>query len=235
MLVSQKQSVVAPLSGIRVLKENKTYRIADLILCKGVRWREDRQTILNNSKYSDSILFKYLSRKRYENDLDTLKDTIHEHIETYNVDQPRDDELVVHLRLGDVMDDYDKRTYEKCVETYKNLARKVPIKKLSVKRATLVTAMHFGANEKNGKYFFTEKAQHRSYRIAELVASQLVGRSLDVKIFSHEDIDLDLCYMVGSRYFLKGQSKLSDLVVECLEPSAKYFELRESWIQRLAR
>jgi len=226
---------VAPLDGIRVLKENKTYRIADLILCKGVRWREDRQTILNNSKYADSILFKYLSRKRYENDLDTLKKTIHEHIDENNIDQPREDELVVHLRLGDVMDNYDKRTYDKCLETYKNLARKVPIKKLPVKRATLVTAMHFGANEKNGKYFFTENAQNRSYTIAELVASQLVGLELDVKVFSHEDIDLDLCYMVGSRYFLKGQSKLSDLVVECLDPSAKHFELRESWMQRLVR
>lgn len=222
------------LTDIRIFKENKTYRVTDLILRKGVRWEEDRQTILSDKQYAGSILFKYLTKKRYENDLGTLQDIIHDHINVHNVEQPREDELVVHLRLGDVMDDYDKRTYDNCLAMYKNFAARIPLKKLPVDRATIVTAMHFGANEKNGKYFFSERAKTRSYKIAELVATQLVERGLDVRFFSHDDVDLDFCYMVGSHYFVKGQSKLSDLVVECLGARARHLELRERWIQRLA-
>ena len=47
-------------TDVKVLKENKHYRFSDLFLKKGIRWKQDRNTILNDIKLKDSVLRQYL-------------------------------------------------------------------------------------------------------------------------------------------------------------------------------
>ena len=67
-------------SELKVLKENKFYRFSDLFFKKGIRWKSDRDTILEKDEYKHTILRKYLEQKTKEYDYDTIKKIIRKYI-----------------------------------------------------------------------------------------------------------------------------------------------------------
>ena len=151
--------------------------------------------------------------------MEAFKKVVRTHQKKYEA--PSEDTLVVHLRLGDILDDYSNdRTYrhfENCKKIYSLLdLQELP----KLKKATIVTALHFGANEINDSYFYTERAKERSFELLDLVTNELRKMGLEVSYESNENIDRDICYMVGSKYFLKSLSGLSDIVEFCLDESS---------------
>ena len=48
------------------------YRVNELVFYRGIRWQQDRETILAAPKYRETILYCYLNQKRYERNLDTF-------------------------------------------------------------------------------------------------------------------------------------------------------------------
>ncbi|NEQ49253.1 MAG: hypothetical protein F6K11_03845 [Leptolyngbya sp. SIO3F4] len=200
------------MENIKILKANQVYRVSDLVFCKGIRWQQDRKTILSDPQYRETILYSYLTQKRYEKDFKIFKRVVRAHQTKYA--KPSSNSLVIHLRLGDVMDDMNgKSLYEKSREIYKNL-HLIGLPK--VKHATIVTALHFGANSLNGKYFYSDIAKEKSFEILQLLSDKLKIDGLDISYKSTENIDEDLCFMSGSTYFLKGLSGFSDLVSSCM-------------------
>jgi hypothetical protein len=202
------------MDSVRSLPDNPVYRLTDLICRKGIRWEEDRATILGNREYRDTILYDYLSLLRSEEDMNLFRRVVRKHQERYSL--PPADCLVVHLRLGDVMDDHEDqrwRSFERSLSLYSHLCLpSLP----RINKAIIVTALHFGANDLNGKYFYSEKAASRSYQVLDRLSETLSSHGLSVAIQSSENVDADFCFMAASRYFLKGISGLSDLVCECL-------------------
>ena len=85
-----------------------------------------------------------------------------------------------------------------------------------VDKATIVTVLHFGANPVNGKYFYTDRARDRSFEVLQILTEDLQARGFKVSYKSSENIDEDICFMAGSRYFVKAISELSNLIFECL-------------------
>lgn len=207
------------MSSVETLKNNSVYRLSDLIHRKGIRWEQDRATILEDAQYCNTVLYDYLTKMRFEDDWQVFEAVVVEHSKKYTT--PAESDLVVHLRLGDIMEDSDEfrnRSYEKYQRVYGEFDLKIP---KNVTRVAIVTALHFGANELNNRYFFTDTAQARSLEILALFRSKLVARGVQVDIQSSSNVDEDFCFLASSKLFVKSYSAMSDLVEKCLCSDAK--------------
>ena len=207
---------------IKILKNNSVYRFSDLFYKKGIRWQEDRDTILTNSQYDNTILKNYLQTHKEENDIRLLKKIVRDKSVNESLETPQKDELVVHLRLGDIMDNYNNdqgfRHFNNNISHYYNIYKllKPSSQNQKFSKVTVVTAMHFGANDKNGLYFFSENARLKSIEIADMVTKMLKQcYNIEPTILSNEDFDLDFNYMVHANRFIKGLSQVSDLIQKC--------------------
>lgn len=218
---------------VKSLQENPVYRVTDVVHRKGIRWQQDRATILRDPSYQHTILYEYLKRMRHEDDIKLFRAILRRRQRL--IDLPSRDSLVVHLRLGDVMDDHDDqrwRSFDYCRAVYSQLVLpSLP----ALADAVIVTALHFGANDLNGKYFFSSKAVDRSYQLLDIVTRRLSSFGLPVSIKSSESVDEDLCFMAASRYFVKGISGLSDLISHCLPHGALIWTPGSRVVQEKAR
>lgn len=206
------------MAQIEILKENSIYRLSDLIQRKGVRWQQDRNRILEDPAYNGTVLYDYLTNMANEDDWITLKAVVERHAKRYLA--PSDNELVVHLRLGDIMaesEEFKSRSFHKSLRVYGAFDIDLPN---AIEKVTIVTALHFGANELNGKYFYSEQAHERSLEVIEALKAILLSRGLPLNIQSSSKIDMDFCYLVGARYLVKSFSQMSELAQKCLSTNS---------------
>jgi hypothetical protein len=205
---------------IRILRENSVYRFSDIYYRYGIRWQQDREEIMRNPKYQHSILRYYLAHKRHEQDLEVLKSAIDYKVVSESLPKPSNSEIVIHLRLGDILDDYKdekgKRHFEDNVRIYQQLASTVSEYFNDFDKISIVTAMHFGANKLNNRYFYTQNARDRSEQLFSIVYGQASLLSNNVQVLSHDDFDLDLCYMANARLYVKGLTNVSKIIASCL-------------------
>ena len=144
---------------VALLRENKIYRFADVFLGIGSRWEMDRESILSDERFRNTILYDYLMHKTQEKDFETLKEIINTHAASKKYTTPDPDELVIHLRLGDCVAapiykggvqhqpgggsiDHDGNAYKQLYET-------LPLDAADFSKITFVTALHFGENNIN--------------------------------------------------------------------------------------
>ena len=214
-------------NNVRVLKENRHYRFSDLFFKFGIRWEQDRNTILNDIKFKDSILKQYLEQKTKERDYETLKEIIKGYISKNNLKCPSEAELVIHLRCGDIFEETDKACARRVRKQYvliDNLLKKQKqIFTKEINKVSLVTAMHFGANELNNKYFYSKEVYNKNIKFLELFEGAINNIGYELNIISNNDFDQDLCYMAGSNFFLKSVSKVTNIVQRCLVKNAKVY------------
>jgi hypothetical protein len=211
-------------TNIKVLKQNKHYRFSDLFFKKGVRWEHDRNIILNNNKFRGSILQQYLKQKTKEQDYKTLKKNIKDYISKNNFKLPLRSELVIHLRCGDVFGLTSNRVVKEQYILIDNLLKNQ--KKIftnQINKVSAVTAMHFGANELNKKYFYSEQVYNKNIKFLEFFESLINNIGYQLNIVSSNDFDKDLCYMASSNFFLKGVSPICNIIKRCLSDNAKVY------------
>lgn len=93
------------ITEIQILKDNPDYRVSDIVIKSGFRWRHSGNSVLQKDKYKDTILRKYLEINGLEGakNLNVLGRVISDHVQKYQVPLPNDDELVIHIRVGDVI------------------------------------------------------------------------------------------------------------------------------------
>lgn len=209
---------------LEILKENSVYRMNDIVYMFGDRWQQDRQTILSTKEFEGTILRDYLESKRFELDFSCFKAVVKAHSAKY--EQPHERALVVHLRLGDIMDPqsgHGFRGYEFCKNLYPNLNIELPSE---IDQCTVVTALHYAANSNDGQHFYTEESETKSYEILDLVKSRFESMGLKVNVKSSRNVDEDICFMSQSRCFLKGNSGLSKLICSAMNAGASYYELQ---------
>lgn len=218
------------LQNISILKENKVYRIGDVFTGAGIRFERDRKSILTNPQYNNTILFNYLQNKQKYRDILTMRKIIDRHIDLYNYPTPEENELVIHLRLGDILQ--HKKNINYSHETYDRLNKKINFKDFS--KISIVTALHFGGfddHPKGPKYMFSEKAKENSFTFFRYVESQINESGHSVKLISSDNIDQDFCYMAKSQWFVKSKRGFSNLISKLLPDSAKFFCLKnKKWI-----
>lgn len=140
---------------IRILKQNRHYRLGDLFFAHGMRWEYDRNVILTDTKYKHSIMYQYLS---------TLNNTESKNQEwsslikiLKNKSQIPKNEFSVHIRCGDIAT--DNKHHKPCFIFNPDALVDKIAKKLDKTTSTIsiVTAMHYGANNLlDNKYTYTQ-------------------------------------------------------------------------------
>ena len=180
---------------------------------------------MTDEKYSNTILYRYFSSLKSfgENEEPNLR-LLHECIIEYslrsNLMLPKKDFLTIPLRLGDICD-IPKR-YKASVDHYSDVHKKILNSKFSnPKGIYIVTAMHFGANEKNGKYFFKEDAKNKSIALFNSIVDELRPLQCPIKVVSHQDIDTDICFIARSEYIFPSQSLMTKLIRDSRMASMK--------------
>lgn len=201
-----------------LLKKNSTYRVADLFYRRGHRWREDRKTILKKAEYKNSIMYDYLTQKRGERDFKTFRKIVRLHSEKnlYRLVPPN--HLVVHMRLGDVM---ERQVKKHGFRLYSNFYKRVKIKRFPITNVTIVTALHFGHNEMSSKFYYSTKAVNRSWKVIRDFEEQTHKEGLKLELFSNKNVDEDICFMASSGFFVKSRSDISTLAASCLRKGSK--------------
>jgi hypothetical protein len=208
---------------VKTLKENRVYRVSDLFFREGMRWQRDRETILTNPEYRNTILYDYLRTKEGEEDFHALRRVVREHTSRKQYKIPDEDDLVVHMRLGDVMK--VPQRFNKAIARYSKLYNKTDLEPHSFSKTVVVTALHFGANELNGKYFYSDLAKEKSFEVLRAFERRTNEFGLTLSVVSNENVDSDICFMASSRFFVKGLSGFSEIVARCLPAEARIFEL----------
>lgn len=208
-------------SQLKVLKENKHYRFSDLFYQWGMRWNLDRNYILKKDEYKNSILRKYLEKKTKEIDYQTLKKITIEYSNKKNLKLPEASELVIHLRCGDYFDRKDGFYWQKALNQEKNLHKLLDqnfyqFQHDGIKKISIVTALHFGANELNNKYFYSDEIYNENLKFLKNVESKINSLGYELNLVSNNDFDLDFCYMVNSNFFIKSISNISNIIEKCL-------------------
>ena len=201
-----------------VLKKNSVYRVSDVFFRRGWRWQKDRKTILNDEEFKDTIMFDYLTEKRNEGDFKTFRKIVKRHSEKNQYPQADRNHLVVHMRLGDVMDNHRK---QRCMNRYNEFYERGSIKNLPITKVIIVTALHFGHNSMRNRFYYTPKAVRKSWKVIRDFERQTHEAGFGLGVFSNENVDKDICFMASSRFFVKGQTSLSSIIARCLHKDSK--------------
>lgn len=214
------------LNNLKVLKSNSVYRIGDLFYCYGNRWEQDRNEIINNDKYNGTILKNYLNKKRGEQDYFIFKKAIEEYITSENPILPSDNELVIHLRCGDIFSKEDSLSKNYVDQELNNLTNKVfqnphlTILNPEIQKITIVTALHYGSNQKNGLYFYSEKSYNANIDFLQSLNEKFINLGVSVNLVSNKNPDLDICYLYRSKFLVPSTSSFSKIISFCLNNNA---------------
>jgi len=154
---------------IPVLDSNKHYRIGDLIFKKGLRWESDRNEILRKPDYDNTFLKKYLLSVDNDEKINKsiIAKLISESKKNLNLDNKT---LYINMRIGDcVMEPFGEinsdRAYahihklfifypDELFKKIKNKIQNFP----EINKIKFIGAMHFGDNEKNNTWRFSQEA-----------------------------------------------------------------------------
>lgn len=204
---------------IKILKSNKYYRLGDLILCQGLRWQHDRKIILTNKEYEGSFLRGYLESCSTNEGIDTnaLINAVQKPIAKLNL---QDNTLYINIRLGDsVMEPFGEISGPKTYGLLNELFLYFPEKLLYAVRDKIqsnphinniqfVTALHFGDNEQNNTWRFSQEAvdenRKRLQPIFELIHKHF-ARPISIQPFPEnqiEHIDNDFLTLCAAKHVI---------------------------------
>jgi len=223
---------------IKVYKHNSVYRMGDIINATGIRWIEDRFRILSTAEYEGTILRHFLEHLIYLKPQDvagfdyweTLQNITKNKAKEKKYRLPTENDIVMHLRLGDILAEkdesmwrideilgrFDRNQRRGPLNYYENFFKRMGLEKqYPEKEFKIVTALHFGANDVNNKYFYSDEAKEKSDELINSITEQLDELGRNYEIIS-QNTDADFAYMVHSKFFIKGLSGMSELVVQCL-------------------
>lgn len=229
MEIQINTSMVDFKNKLALLKSNTTYRLGDVFLRAGNRWKQDRHTILTGTKYDGTILKEYLLNKTHERDYTTLKNVINQIGDEKQYLQPDKNELVVHLRTGDSMDTEIK---------YNNSAR-IPdltdkinqIKRVisattennQIEKITAVTALHFGNEAATGLFQYSDEIYTRNIEFLEGFIKNINDIGFELNIMSNSEIDRDIYYMARSKHYLPSISNISKIISKCVDEKCEVY------------
>lgn len=191
------------------------YRFNDVIYHKGYYWQESTKFILNQNYLQGTILRTYIeccSDKNLTqintNNLQILCNIINNKITNGYSKLPAHDELVIHMRIGDVVDsaEFLQKDYIQIIHNY--------IVEYRIKKVTFCTAFHYGNNITQGLWIYTDEKHktniNKLYKIFKKVLENFKDLHIDVK--SSKNIDDDFIYMVMSNHFVRDIGGFSNLV-----------------------
>lgn len=193
---------------VKIFKNNSNYRFNDIINHKGLEHRKSyTREILNDKKYNNTILQEYVKRcpennlgkRTYKNYKKLTYTVMNEYIEKNNIELPSNDELVIHLRLGDVIEhkkrgELLKKDFVYIINNY--------INKYNIKKCTFVTAFNYHGKDPKYNWEYTENKQNKNVLLLKNFLLNLCEKvNIEIDVKSSVNIDEDFIYMMKAKYF----------------------------------
>lgn len=237
-----------------LLDNNIHYRISDVFYMKGTLSKENNindaisHILSHPQEYSETLLFKYLKNKNKDSDLEAFGACVKDILLSKNVPYPSDNELTVHMRLGDIMSDHNNVDIEKskAIEPqiarwvgYNNRRKNINLRYYNkfyerydipkkIDTVNVVTALNFSGCAKSGLCCYDQDAIDGSFKILHSFEQQTISSGLKFKITSNKDPDIDFCLLCLSKNFVlsrSGLSELADCVRQSLFPKDQLFTI----------
>jgi hypothetical protein len=222
------------ISNIKLISNNETnnddYRVADVIYRRGWapnydEWKKTCDSIMNNEKLKDTFLYIYLTKyqscdeeniiAKDEKKLSNIIDNIFDELKTRNPNKyltPGNDEIVVQLRLGDMIDkteNFLKKDYVQLINEY--------VSKYNINKITFVCAFFFGNNvtSTNNNFFnySDDKLKRNKKEVRKLLNKiHTAFPNIKLNIYSNYEPDLDLYYLYKAKYLITDVGGFSVLI-----------------------
>tara|TARA_Y100000780_G_scaffold179369_1_gene164767 strand:+ start:71577 stop:72956 length:1380 start_codon:yes stop_codon:yes gene_type:complete len=205
------------INRIILLKSNKDYRLGNLILEIGIHNIREQSinNIIKNKDYDGSILKNFLinlgngtiSNKNEK--LKFLLQQVQNYTKNNNLKKPLTNELVVHLRLGDVAKFSKKFLSDKLKDKIFNYLEKYD----KIKKVTFCTAYHYGDRD-DGVYSFDDDVHKINKSKLRFFLNDILNKFpntvFDIK--SNSNIDIDFCYMINATHFIQDFGTFTSLI-----------------------
>ena len=211
---------------IVLLKDNIIYRMNDSINLP--QDHKINKEIVNNYKYNNTILQRVIKKNakynKNNNKRDKYKilfDTMFQYTYENNIPIYDSSNLVVHLRLGDIIDIFNKN-----INTIVNQINLKLKEDKQIQRIIIVTAFHFGQPVENnsfynsGKYSYNDNQYNKNI---EILLSFINKLPIITHIQSCDNIDVDFSYLCTSYHLLTSNGGFSDLIRKINNIYKKFF------------
>ena len=207
------------INNIKILKHNSDYRVSDVIYKLGERWEHSGNMILKNEKYNETILQEYLKIIGiYDNfNLNILLEIIKKYNSNNNLPIPQDNEIVIHLRLGDVVvhNWFLSKNY---IELINNILKN----NNNINKITFVTCFSYQEWSPEQLYLrknaplweYTEEKHNKNIEQINILFNNIISLlpNIEINIYSNYNIDYDMCYCVLSKHFIYDNGGFSNLL-----------------------
>lgn len=204
------------INKIQLIKFNKHYRFGDVVWHRGYYWDKSNKYILENDDLKDSILRRYIEKcpdknfsKKNPNYIELLSNEIDIKVKENNYILPKDNDLVIHLRLGDlaVCTKILKNDYKLIIENY--------IKKYNIKKVIFCTAFHYANFTEKNLWIYNDKThQINISKLTEMLNNIVKIPNIYFDIQSSKNPDDDLIFMTKAKFFVSDFGGFSKLVAE---------------------
>lgn len=187
---------------IKILNNNSIYRLSDIFFAEN---DHDVQMLMDSDEHENTILTEYINKRCKFRDWQTLADICFQRISCGMSDQqPRKDEIVLHIRLGDIFITGKKWMVEESAKYYERLIASIPEwkqKYADCKSTTCVTAHHFGHWCHD---MFIQDSLDIADNILTKIESECEKINKPVSYRSSSCFDNDFLYMVQANTYIPG-------------------------------
>lgn len=195
---------------VRPLRDNYIYRVSDSMNSDVTH--QINKEMLTNEKYKGTILRKVLvqRQKNNQNKKKILYDVATEHSKENNIELYDNTHLVVHIRLGDIVSQFESIS-DHIISTIHNRIKENP----EITKVILVTALHYGQPcESNSFYSSGTYSYKKDSHIQNInVLLGFIKKIMHVPVtVQSSDIDVDLCKLVFTKHLITTKGGFSLLI-----------------------
>lgn len=194
---------------ICLLRSNQHYRVADVVFNRGFRWEDSAGQVMARAEFDDTILKRYLLANGgcVPTNLPLLARLIAEARDAMAYPVPDADELVIHIRAGDVVE-HDWFLSRDLAAIVGDAGQP--------RKCTIVTSFAFQEWPDRGAWLFShEKLAENRRRMCEALVRLLDAiPDLALSVYSHDDVDRDMTYLAHAARFVPDHGGFSELMVE---------------------
>jgi len=205
MTVEERVEIL--ISKIVTVRSNPHYRMGDVIYRKGLRYKDSAEQVLALPEFDGTILKSYLLAT---DDVETpniplLWDLVCQAASFGKFALPSNDELVLHIRAGDVVE----KNWFLTTDFLGKVGRYE-----AARRCSVVTCFSFQEFAEKGWWLFSEeKLQKNISMVTDLFRSLIVKYpDLHYDVVSNSEVDKDFVYMVNAPYFIPDRGGFTKLV-----------------------
>jgi hypothetical protein len=195
-------------STVVSLKDNFIYRVSDSL--KLAITHKINKEIVENKNYEGTILKRILTKRKSTSlDDEMIYSTLQEYVKEHEIELFDDTNLVVHLRMGDIIG----RTSKK-LKILTNEINSYIREHDNITKIVLVTALHYGQPTKRNKFYtaglfsYNDKSYTHNINVLLDFIKQM-ERKVQIQSSS---IDVDLCKLAFCPHLITTEGGFGKLV-----------------------